>query len=1452
MKLRLLLLLSIFLIVLSSSVFAITYTAQYPPSHSATYVKVTTSGGGYFPYDLTDPADSLTGTVVGNGWQSATDAITNQRLHIDLGSAKVIRRVYYENYHHIGTDVNAGMKNYILQGSNSNSSFLELTYATDTGWTTILSGLQMVEHTGSDVADPQYDLINNTVAYRYYAFKVADNHGRNYMGSRYINLQTEDGWSPLDTTPPTFNETPSNQTPEFYFDSLWLDINATDETGFDTFFINDTGNFNISDTGILRNISQMSEKIHVINISINDTSGNNNSFLLYVNVNDTISPSIINISDNVTLEYLVDSLYADINGSDPSGLNTTPYRINDTTNFNISNEGLIRNVTGLSIKTYIINITIIDGSNNQNINSTLFSITIQDTTNPDITFVYPINNTHYNDYNGSIIITLNEVGGNCSLNNSDWDYLSDNTTMYKFINNTGINEGIYNINVSCWDTYLNNGSKILVFIIDTTNPIRTPIHPTTTQYNTTNNITYQSNWSDTNLYRVNVTLYNQSNNIISSKLYDQINTTNQSVYIPFNFTTGEGNYTIEDCGTDDHTFGSLRGLTYDVNYDGISFSNGVYTKKIYGGYWNNNQVNLFTPQIIQQYNISFKVINTGNGEYKFDMSFNKPLEDYLFGFAIPKSNNLFLRNPDIGHFVWKDWYVDFKDLIGNNFPITIKNTPNYYLIYTSTSYCNVNVGEKCILDPAVGGLNEVCENTTIQYLYLEGNLDLLFFNTTNSSFYKTTFYENEPFRLYSNYTDEFGLVMNYSRGKCNITLPNGTNYGLIYDSGRELWELYYFLGFTTSGNKNIQGECSNKTNSVRYITINETITILNILPIITFNNISYIYGVLNLTSGMNISNVSGVFVWDINISDDDLDIINYSVYNTTGTIIFSNQTNTTISFETPEGLFYRMENPYNLTVFANDTDGDTTQLSILFNIILISRTLNYVNRTPPNNSIQIGNSVWIEVDYLSDEDNDDNISNCIIQFDGINYSGNIVVDYCYEQFVGLVDGINYSFNVYMNDTNNLSFVVGYRLFTENSIQPPINITSIIFNDSVVESNEDLLCTANITGNDPEGNTTLFNLTLFVNSTIINETQSVDNNITILNINYNRGDVIYCQVKLYDGYEYTNATNNSITISNSIPYVLNVTINGTFIGGILYSNMSVTGNYTFYDNDSDSDLSHYGFWVNTTFYNTTPNTNISYNYTSRYDVVKFMVTPYDGFNYGNPLNSSSMIVYGVPPTIHYLSPNQGYFSKYIPIECYASNDDNDQVYYYIDMYYNNGTNITWHSILNNSTIGGIMFSLKNISTQNNISIRCNATIDYTTYVNKTTTGAIAFVDKPEGELIYIGAREIIHEKLPYRLGIICDVRNSNTNLSVYGSWGDCGNDGLKDYYWKESDISVVERKRTLHQFTCVSLEGLEEVSAGCIFEKTNINNTWIDVCEGLPYTEQLCTYKVGIFFEVFER
>ena len=166
------------------------YASQYPTAQNDTYVKATThNDADTWPYKGTDPTKSLTGNYTTGSWMADVGAGTNQRFHIDLGSAIVITKIYYENFHDSGANTNRGGKNFTFWGSNTGGDFADLTYANAGTWVQIGGALQFDQHTGSNVADPKYITVTNTTAYRYYAIKIADCWGSTLMGVRRIELQ---------------------------------------------------------------------------------------------------------------------------------------------------------------------------------------------------------------------------------------------------------------------------------------------------------------------------------------------------------------------------------------------------------------------------------------------------------------------------------------------------------------------------------------------------------------------------------------------------------------------------------------------------------------------------------------------------------------------------------------------------------------------------------------------------------------------------------------------------------------------------------------------------------------------------------------------------------------------------------------------------------------------------------------------------------------------------------------------------------------------------------------------------------------------------------------------------------------------------------------------------------------------------------------------------------------
>jgi hypothetical protein len=188
------------------------YSSVFPPEHTSTYVKSTANLTFYYPYLATNPNLSVINHWADGGWLSAT--YVPSRFHIDLGSGKVITRIYYENAHRNGSSTNAGAKDFTFWGSNVSSDFTDIVYTNNGSWEYITTTASAFEqHVALNQADPKYIEVSNVTEYRYYAFKFANNYGNTeYMGVRRIQLQITDNTptpteTVTETVTPTITET---------------------------------------------------------------------------------------------------------------------------------------------------------------------------------------------------------------------------------------------------------------------------------------------------------------------------------------------------------------------------------------------------------------------------------------------------------------------------------------------------------------------------------------------------------------------------------------------------------------------------------------------------------------------------------------------------------------------------------------------------------------------------------------------------------------------------------------------------------------------------------------------------------------------------------------------------------------------------------------------------------------------------------------------------------------------------------------------------------------------------------------------------------------------------------------------------------------------------------------------------------------------------------------------
>ncbi|MFX1476180.1 MAG: CARDB domain-containing protein, partial [Promethearchaeota archaeon] len=141
----------------------------------------------------------------------------------------------------------------------------------------------------------------------------------------------------VDATEPSWSQTPTDQGLEFGA-SFSYDLNATDPSDIDTWWINDTINFAISTTGIITNALPLAVGVYGLQVWVNDTFDNTQTAAFTVTVEDTLSPTW---TETPTDQVLTASQFLEYQllASDLSGI--ASWWINDTTNFVIDSSGIV-------------------------------------------------------------------------------------------------------------------------------------------------------------------------------------------------------------------------------------------------------------------------------------------------------------------------------------------------------------------------------------------------------------------------------------------------------------------------------------------------------------------------------------------------------------------------------------------------------------------------------------------------------------------------------------------------------------------------------------------------------------------------------------------------------------------------------------------------------------------------------------------------------------------------------------------------------------------------------------------------------------------------------------------------------------------------------------------------------------------------------------------------------
>jgi surface protein len=177
---------------------------------------------------------------------------------------------------------------------------------------------------------------------------------------------------------PAWIQTPQNKIVQVETNFVY-DVNASDNTAVDRYWLNDTTQFQINPaSGLIINTTTLVFGSYHLMIHVNDTNGNEIAKAITISVVDSIAPTWLQSPQNRVLPVLT-SFTHDVNASDNWAVDK--YWINDTTRFQVNPaNGLITNKTLLPPALYHLRISVNDTSGN--VLSTTITITVVDSVAP--------------------------------------------------------------------------------------------------------------------------------------------------------------------------------------------------------------------------------------------------------------------------------------------------------------------------------------------------------------------------------------------------------------------------------------------------------------------------------------------------------------------------------------------------------------------------------------------------------------------------------------------------------------------------------------------------------------------------------------------------------------------------------------------------------------------------------------------------------------------------------------------------------------------------------------------------------------------------------------------------------------------------------------------------------------------------------------------------------------
>ncbi|MFW9964411.1 MAG: hypothetical protein ACFFCX_12645, partial [Candidatus Sifarchaeia archaeon] len=266
----------------------------------------------------------------------------------------------------------------------------------------------------------------------------------------------------MDTTPPTWLNTPEDVY-LIHGEELDYNISAWDYSEIDLWWVNDTANFNTTQTGIITSLHILDVGIYGLEINVNDTEGQlaTTEITVFVQINP---PIWILTPSNRFAEYAQPFSYS-LSAASIAGIDL--WGLNDTSHFAISKLGVITNATNLNIGRYGVSVWVQDIWE-QKISAD-FVITVGDSMAP--TWVKaPTNQTI--EYGKSLNVVFSAKDAS---NVSHWSI--DNTTHFgitslgRLVSLTTLPVGTYWVTVSVYDTWMNHRSeRIPITVVESQAP----------------------------------------------------------------------------------------------------------------------------------------------------------------------------------------------------------------------------------------------------------------------------------------------------------------------------------------------------------------------------------------------------------------------------------------------------------------------------------------------------------------------------------------------------------------------------------------------------------------------------------------------------------------------------------------------------------------------------------------------------------------------------------------------------------------------------------------------------------------------------------------------------------------------------------------------------------------------------------------------------------------------